>query len=105
MITFHSISSSIFDIERDIYTEWAKLLKENVKPDIMICGHEHNIRVIEPGDKEDVIGHPCPIIIGAEVVHNESFFAGTGIEFSDKKITATFTDNQGRKEKWEKIYI
>ncbi len=28
-----------FDIEEDTYTYWAKLLREKIKPDIMICGH------------------------------------------------------------------
>ena len=103
-IPFTVVKTSIFDIERDIFTEWAKLLKENVKPDIMICGHEHKLRVIEPEGEGDELGHPCPIIIGAKVSHSDTFFAGTGIEFSDKKITATFTDNQGREEKWEINY-
>lgn len=93
---FTVAKTSVFDIEGEIYTEWADLLKENIKPDVMICGHEHILKVIRPGCEADEICHPCPIIIGAKPVFDEKLFAGAGIAFDNARIRVTFTDNQGK---------
>lgn len=86
-----------FDIEEKIYGEWAKLLREDIKPDVMICGHTHNLEIDEVGGKNDFYGQACPIIIGSEPefydskVSDVKSFKGCGIEFSDKEIKAVFT--------------
>lgn len=51
-----------FDIELDIYGEWAKLLREEIKPTGMICGHIHTAKVYLPGGELDQLGQPCPIV-------------------------------------------
>ncbi len=56
-----------FDIERDIYTNWSKLLKENVKPNFMLCGHTHDFCISENGSEYDDLGQPCTIIVGSDV--------------------------------------
>ncbi|MBR5134367.1 MAG: hypothetical protein IKV35_02090, partial [Clostridia bacterium] len=81
-----------FNIEREIYTEWATLLREHIKPDVMICGHVHELGVHEVGGDFDHLGQPCPMVVGARP--DEDYFAGCGYVFSDEGITVSFTDNR-----------
>ena len=87
-----------FDIEEDIYREWAILLREKVNPDLMICGHTHRIAVYEPGCSYDTYGQPCKVIVASELESGKRF-KGTGFVFKKDKAELTFTDNKGNKEK------
>lgn len=86
-----------FDIEEDIYREWAKLLREEIKPDLMICGHTHKKAIYPVGCDYDDYGQPCTIVVGAETKRS-NFFIGAGFEFIGKKCKITFTDDKGNKE-------
>ncbi len=84
-----------FNIENDIYNTWTRLLKDHIKPDIMICGHEHKIALDMPGGDEDYRGQPCPVAIMSETDYKDHF-AGAGFEFfKDGKIEITVTDSDG----------
>lgn len=83
-----------FNIECDIYREWAALLKENVQPDIMLCGHWHKLIVSEPGGKYDQLGQPCTLVVGSKIEYGK-YFAGAGLEFAKNRIGITFTDSNG----------
>ena len=85
----------IFDIETETYSEWARLLKEHIKPDVMICGHMHYLDIHMPGCEQDNLGQPCPVIVGATVKYKEPYFAGAGIEFGEDEVVVSFTDNEG----------
>ncbi len=52
-----------FDIEEDLYREWAGLLKE-MNPQLMLCGHTHEFAIDLPGGERDAFGQPCPILVG-----------------------------------------
>lgn len=52
-----------FDIEIPLFTEWSTILKERVKPHLMLCGHTHSVEVCEIGGRRDHKGQPCPMII------------------------------------------
>lgn len=86
-----------FDIEGDIYTYWAKLLKDNVKPDVMICGHTHSFNISEIGSEFDDLGQPCTLVIGTE--KKDDYFACAGFEFGDGYIDVYRTDCNGKNEK------
>jgi len=58
--------SAPFNIEIPLFTEWATILKERVKPHLMLCGHTHTLEVAEVGGKLDNKGQPCPIIIASK---------------------------------------
>lgn len=82
-----------FDIEEDTYTYWAKLLKENVKPEVMICGHEHILSISMPGDDKDAFGEqPCPVVIGSVPGYDDHPYVGAGYVFNDHDIEITFND-------------
>ena len=86
-----------FDIEEDIYREWAKLLKEKVKPDLMICGHTHKFGIYEPGGSYDDYGQPCKLIVASEVDKGKCF-AGAGMKFGKDAVKISFTDNLGSRK-------
>lgn len=39
----------IFAIERPLYSKWSRLIKANIHPDIMLCGHTHKARISKCG--------------------------------------------------------
>lgn len=83
-----------FDIEKDIFTEWCRLLKEFIKPEIMICGHTHKLGIYEPGCDYDTYGQPCTVVVASET-EKKKHFTGTGFEFGNDEIKITFTNNRG----------
>lgn len=102
-IPFTALDEGEFDIERDIYAQWVGLLRENIKPDIMLSGHLHTWDIYDCNSEKDAFGQPCPTVIGSELVRtgNEVYLAGAGLEFSPKGISVTFTDCRGT-VKWMK---
>ena len=92
------------DIEKDVFELWARLLRENVKPDLMLCGHLHELAVNEVGSEKDHLGQPCTLVVGAEpwlMPGNESF-KGTGLNFENGGIEITFTSSaDGTKESYK----
>lgn len=94
-----------FNIERELFSEWARLLKNEIKPEVFLGGHFHVLGVEYPGCDTDELGHPCPIVIGGLPKHKEDYFAGAGFEFSKNEIKVTFTDNKNGTIKFETIKI
>ena len=96
-----------FDIEQDTFFDWTTLLRENIKPDIMICGHEHSLEVHYPDDREwNSNGSVCPVVIGSTLQKNiTSYFAGCGYIFGESEIKIVFTDSNGETLKEETVFI
>ena len=82
-----------FNIEEDIYREWASLLKEHIKPDLMICGHTHKHGVNYVGGQNDHLGQPCTMVVASEPQPER--FIGCGFIFNDDTIEIVFTDSLG----------
>lgn len=91
-----------YDIEQEIYTEWADMLKNEIKPELMIVGHEHRLEIEYPGDDTDKYGHPCPIIVGSWVKYPNDVkdygctYKGVGVIMENKMAKAVFTDDAGK---------
>lgn len=83
-----------FNIEEGTFTYWAKLLKEKIKPDVMICGHIHKFSVDMPGCERDAFGQPCPVVVGSQVDKRKKYFAGSGFIFSKDNIEIIFNDEE-----------
>lgn len=98
-----------FDIEEEIYREWAKLLRDEIKPDLMLCGHTHKIMIDLVGGENDNYGQPCTVLIGSEpefsddAVSDRNSFAGAGLCFSDEGIQVAFTNSSG--EIWGECFL
>lgn len=91
-----------FDIEKPLYTEWCRILRESVKPDVMICGHMHRLYVIHEGDAHDNKGTPCPVVVASKITGNPDDFIGGAVTLSEKRILVQFTD-QDKKVVGEEI--
>lgn len=88
-------SADIFDIEKELFAHWGKLLKDCVEPEVMICGHKHYLKTILPGDDADLYCTPCPVVIGSKIDVANKYFAGVGYCFGKEGTECVFTDNQG----------
>lgn len=83
-----------FNIEKEIYSEWSKLIKENISPDLMICGHLHGLVLSDVGGKYDDLGQPCKLLVGSD--RKDNYHAGCGITLkSGEDIKIDFTDSDG----------
>lgn len=97
---------SPFDIETEIFTEWCTLLKEHIRPDLMICGHTHVPRTAEIGGDMDDHGQPAPMVVGgncAALDGTKGEFTGCIIELKNKSADITLVDSLGDK-KYLKFY-
>lgn len=92
---FTYIQTPPFDIEKEIYGEWARLLRENVKPELMLCGHVHKLFVSKSGSEWESIKQPCTVISGSD--KKKDYHAGCGLVFSNT-VKAAFYDSNGRQE-------
>ena len=81
-----------FNSEEETFAYWAKLLREKVKPDVMICGHIHEFSIDEPGCKRDAFGQPCTVVVGSRVNKRKGEFAGSGFVFKDDGVEVIFNN-------------
>ncbi len=84
-----------FDIEIELFTEWARLIGENIKPNFMLCGHKHVCEVSYSGSPRDNKVQPCPVIIGSNPHKHEEGpdrFDGCAIIYNNDKVHVKFTD-------------
>ncbi len=100
-VPFTYIQEHPFDIEQDIYKEWTRLLREEVKPDIMLSGHLHKLDVFEVGSENDHLGQPCPVVI-ANIINKEGY-VGCGITFGDNSFDVVATNDKGETVKTYKL--
>ena len=101
--------------ERDMvtYEEWANLLREYVKPNLMICGHVHQGYITYVGDELDRIGQACPVVVGSAPgrtsnprvlgLREENIYISTGFEIIPNGCVVTFLGNDKIKYKQDTI--
>jgi acetylornithine deacetylase/succinyl-diaminopimelate desuccinylase-like protein len=100
------LSRAPFDIEEETYGEWCRLLKEYVKPDLMICGHVHHAYITNVGDALDAFGQPCTVVVGSAPgssnatvegrVGVKGVFVGTGVELEAGGFNVKFVGNDSK---------
>lgn len=83
-----------FNIEEDTFAYWSKLLRENVRPDAMLCGHLHSMGIFSRGSAFDHLGQPCTVVVGSRPA--DGYFAGAGFTFRKDAIDVAFTDSAGK---------
>ncbi len=81
-----------FDIEKETYTEWCRLLKEFIDPQLILCGHMHQAYVTRPGDERDHKGQSCPVFVAS--LPKKDSFAGGAIELYPDHARLCMTDNE-----------
>ncbi|MBE6600152.1 MAG: metallophosphoesterase [Ruminococcaceae bacterium] len=86
-----------FDIENDTYTEWARLLREHVHPQLMLCGHTHNAYISRVGGEKDDKGQPCTVIVASKTNKKdpEALFYGGAITLYSRCCNVKITSDSG----------
>jgi len=74
--------SAPFDIEEETYAEWARLLRENIHPQLMLCGHIHKAYISKVGEEKDHRGQPCPVVVASQKTE-DAFWGGAITLYSD----------------------
>ena len=87
------------------YGEWAKLLRDYIKPKAMICGHVHQAYISEVGGRFDKLGQACPVVVSSAPgtkIHSEKIglwvenvYVGVGFEVKDENILVSFVGSDG----------
>lgn len=100
---FSRVNKPPFDIELPLYREWCTLLREEIQPEFMLCGHLHRAAVYLPGGELDQLGQPCPILIGGkpagkEPAPEEPLYIGALCHFTPEGIHITFNDETGKEK-------
>lgn len=90
-----------FNIEEDIYTHWAKVIKEKIQPDLMICGHLHQTGVYPTGGEMDAFGQPCTMVLGSKP--GDNYYKGVGFVFKKESTDVVFTDSDGKVEEKQTV--
>ena len=82
-----------FDIEQELYGEWCRALREEIRPDVMISGHTHDPGLFLPGGKLDQLGQAWPVCIGGnpDGKHQAVYRAAT-YHFTPEGIRFTIVD-------------
>ena len=102
----------VFAIEQDIYSEWASLLRERIKPNLMLCGHLHTLDISPVGGERDHLGQPCPVVISG-VPQNpkklpesgESGYTGCALTLDSNHARVIFNHSSGKIKMDETIHI
>ncbi len=82
-----------FDIEFDLYGEWVRLLREHVKPHLMLCGHTHIADVWMPDSEQDAHGQTWPVVISSVPNKPAVTFIGASVTLGEGEATVEFIDN------------
>lgn len=101
-VPFTQTDEPPFDIEIELYNQWLSILGEHVKPQLMLCGHVHDIGICHRGGKYDQKGAICPVILGAKPMQIREGehkyvmvdFIGTAITLDGKKAQVTFVNSK-----------
>lgn len=100
-VPFTHIHKPPFDIEQETYAYWSKLVREEIKPQVMLCGHLHQTSVNYPGEPFDDFGQACPVVIGGDPhlqlkkEQGIDRYEGAAIIWEGNRITVRFTDETG----------
>ena len=81
-----------FDIEQELFAEWCRMLKAEVKPHLMLCGHIHNQIISPVGGELDHKGQPCPVLVGTKVDRRAKppYYAGMGLTLQRDSAEVVF---------------
>lgn len=83
-----------FNIENDTYTEWMRLLREHIKPQLTLHGHVHECHISLPGSKYDQRGQSCPAICGSRP--EDDRFIGCALTLDETGCRVVFNDSNGK---------
>lgn len=84
-----------FDIEQELYGEWCRALREEIRPDVMISGHTHDPGLFLPGGKLDQLGQTWPVCIGGNPDgKHEAVYRAATYHFTPEGIRFALIDKE-----------
>lgn len=92
-----------FDIEKELYGEWCAILKETIRPGLMLCGHIHKCYVTLPGTERDHKGAPCPVVVASIPGKTAEEFIGGAVTLTENGAVVRFTDQDGNETGREEV--
>lgn len=81
-------------IEEEIYSEWVRLLNDEIKPNVMLSGHEHICSIDYPGSERDTLSAKFPVIFSPAMDFTPPYYHGAGFVLKRKEIEVTFNDGE-----------
>ena len=97
-IGYTHVQKPPFDIEQELYAEWTRLTAQ-MKPDLLLYGHHHTVKICPPGCDFDDHGQPCTAIIGSKPIfggESGNGFVGCGVTlYPDGTKRVIFNDDKG----------
>ncbi len=84
-----------FNIEAERYSEWAAILKDHVKPQLMLCGHLHEAFISPVGGERDDLGQPCTLVVASLPKKKENYYAGGALTLTPERCHVVFNSNSG----------
>ena len=99
-VAFTHILQPPFDIEQELYGEWARLVREHIKPELLLYGHHHVVDIYPVGSDFDHQGQACTAIVGSRPTFanadHPNGFIGAGIVLRDDgKKRIIFNNDKG----------
>ena len=94
----HRPAQQLFDIEDDIYCEWASILRDSIKPTLMLCGHLHAPQISPVGGRLDARGQACPLIAAGKPEKSKdapAAYQGCAITLGDNQARVIFNHSSG----------
>lgn len=88
-----------FGIEVPLYTEWSKILRDTVHPQLMLCGHVHEYFISMPGSEYDDKRQPCPVLVGSKPEKRPdgtAYYVGMAITLNPETAEVCFADSNGQ---------
>lgn len=102
----------LFAIEQELYAEWAKILRDKIKPDLMLCGHLHTLDISPVGGERDHLGQPCPVIISGSPKNIKKLpeqgkcgYTGCALTLSEHRARVIFNNDEGAIKRDEVIEL
>ncbi len=100
-VPFTHILEAPFDIEQELYGEWARLMREEIRPHLSLHGHLHKTTVWMPGHQDDHLGQACPVLLGGKPIRpkeKEPHYVGMALRLDGTDAHVSFRDDEGKIE-------
>ena len=84
-----------FDIEEDRYAYWCDMIRENIKPHLMLCGHIHSCKVMQMTEEDAENGQPCAVVTASQPIKGSENIVCGSIKLTKGLASVHFVDAEG----------
>lgn len=94
-----------FDIEKDTYANWVRILNEKIKPQFGLFGHTHTPEICGKDSKYNSKGFAPIMIIGGKPLQKEHNVIGAAITLHENTAKVLFSDSRHQITGDETVYF